>query len=339
MKRNYLLIAAAAVLVASCTPKTTEEVKEQKSPKVIVEVAGKQMVNQLIEFTGNIEPFVKNNISSASGQRIEKIYVEIGTRVSQGQLLVKMENPAYIQASIQVQTLKTDMMRLEALYNAGGASRQQYDQIKSQYDVAAESLANLDKNTKLLSPVSGVVTQRYFDNGDLATGQPILTVMQLQPVKIIVNISEEFYPQTKIGTPVDLSLDIYPGKVFKGRVSLIYPTVDASSRTFSVQISIPNGDLKLRPGMFARANVNFGAKERVVISDKAVIKQSGTNDKYVYVLDGDSVAYTKVELGKRLGSIYEVLSGVEAGQKIVVAGQSKLVDKTKVEVVTSQTDL
>ncbi len=339
MKKITYLIVLATVITASCSPKKEAEAKKADIAKVKTEVATTRKIEQIIDFTGNIEPFVKNNISSTSAQRIEKIYVEIGSRVTKGQLLVKMENPTYTQSRIQTENLKIEMNRIEALYKAGGVSQQQFDDIKTQYQVALDNLTNLDKNTKLLSPISGIVTQRNFDNGDLTMGQPILTVMQLQPVKIIVNISEEFYPQTRIGTPVDITLDIYPDKSFNGKVSLIYPTIDAVTRTFQTQVSIPNGDLKLRPGMFARAKVNFGAKERVVISDKAVIKQNGTNDKYVYILDGDAVSYVKVILGRRVGNIYEVISGVEAGQQVVVAGQSKLVDKTKVEVVKDGVDL
>lgn len=339
MKKITYLIVLATVITASCSPKKEAEAKKAEIAKVKTEVATTRKIEQIIDFTGNIEPFVKNNISSTSAQRIEKIYVEIGSRVTKGQLLVKMENPTYTQSRIQTENLKIEMNRIEALYKAGGVSQQQFDDIKTQYQVAQDNLTNLDKNTKLLSPISGIVTQRSFDNGDLTMGQPILTVMQLQPVKIIVNISEEFYPQTRIGTPVDITLDIYPGKSFNGKVSLIYPTIDAVTRTFQTQVSIPNGDLKLRPGMFARAKVNFGTKERVVIADKAVIKQNGTNDKYVYILDGDAVRYVKVTLGRRVGNIYEVISGVEAGQQVVVAGQSKLVDKTKVEVVKDGVDL
>jgi len=211
--------------------------------------------------------------------------------------------------------------------------------MKTQVNVAEQSIANLDKNTKLLSPIDGVVTQRNFDNGDLATGMPILVVMQIQPVKILINISEEFFPQVKIGTPVQISVDVYEGKTYSGKVSLIYPTIDPGTRTFQAQVSIGNANSEIRPGMFARARVDFGTKERVVVPDKAVIKQAGTNDKYVYVLNGDVVTYTKVELGKRVGSIYEVNSGLEVGQKIVIAGQSKLIDQSKVKVVDTGVDL
>jgi RND family efflux transporter MFP subunit len=250
-----------------------------------------------------------------------------------------MENLNYGNAKTQIENLKIDMSRIDALYAAGGVSKQQSDQIHTQVKVAEESLRNLDKNTKLLSPIDGVVTQRNFDNGDLTMGQPILVVMQLQPVKIMVSISEEFFPRVKIGTPVEISLDIYEGQKFPGKVSLIYPTIDVASRTFQAQVSINNPKMEIRPGMFARAKVELGAKNRVVVPDKSVIKQQGTNDKYIYVLDGETVVFTKVELGRRVGAQYEIISGIENGQKVVIAGMNNLVDKAKVEVTESGADL
>lgn len=339
MKKVTLLLAIGALFLGACTSKKVSNQASSSLPLVKVAEAKTQMVTQIAEFTGNIEPYAKNSISSSASQRIEKIYVEVGTRVRKGQLLVQMENLNYGNAKTQIENLKIDMSRIDALYAAGGVSKQQSDQIHTQVKVAEESLRNLDKNTKLLSPIDGVVTQRNFDNGDLTMGQPILVVMQLQPVKIMVSISEEFFPKVKIGTPVEISLDIYEGQKFPGKVSLIYPTIDVASRTFQVQVSINNPKMEIRPGMFARAKVELGAKNRVVVPDKAVIKQQGTNDKYIYVLDGETVVFTKVELGRRVGAQYEILSGIENGQKVVVAGMNNLVDKAKVEVTESGADL
>ncbi|MEN6618117.1 MAG: efflux RND transporter periplasmic adaptor subunit [Rikenellaceae bacterium] len=339
MKKITFLLALGILLFGSCSSNKQKDTTGTGELLVKVAEIGKQMVPQETEFSGNIEPFVKNNISSTAAQRVEKIYAEVGSRVRKGQLLVQMESNNYTQAKTQLENLKLDLSRIEALYKSGGIAAQQYDQMKTQVSVAEQSIANLDKNTKLLSPIDGVVTQRNFDNGDLATGMPILVVMQIQPVKILVNISEEFFPLVKLGTPVQIKVDVYEGKTYPGKVSLIYPTIDPGTRTFQAQVSIANENSEIRPGMFATAKVNFGTKERVVVPDKAVIKQVGTNDKYVYVLDGDVVTYTKIILGKRVGSIYEVKSGLEAGQKVVVAGQAKLSDKSKVKIVDSGADL
>ncbi len=339
MKKITSLLLIGALALASCSgEQAATETKEKVFP---VKVAGVEtaQVSQVIEFTGNIEPMVKNVISSAAAQRIEKIYVEVGSRVKKGQLLVQMESINYAQAKIQLENLKLDFSRVEALYKSGGIPAQQYDQMKTQVKIAEESIANLDFNTKLLSPIDGIVVQKNFDNGDLAPGQPILVVMQMQPVKILIGISEEFFPQVKTGTPVEITLDIYPGKKFNGKVMLIHPVIDASTRTFQAEVRIDNPSLQIRPGMFARAKVDFGTKDRVVVPDKAVIKQQGTNDKYVFVLEGDVVKYTKIELGKRVGAIYEVLSGLEVGQKIVVAGNTSLIDGSKVQITESDLNI
>ncbi|OJV22234.1 MAG: hypothetical protein BGO30_10995 [Bacteroidetes bacterium 41-46] len=338
MKKATLLIALGLALLSACNSQQTAVV-ESETPMVKVVEANEEMVNQIAEYTGNIEPFVKNNISSSTAQRVEKIFVEVGTNVKKGQLLVQMENINYANARIQLENLKTDLARTEALYKAGGISQQQYEQLKTQVKVAEENISNLDRNTKLLSPINGVVTARNFDNGDLTMGQPILVVMQLQPVKIMIAVSEEFYPVVKAGTPVEITLDVYEGKKYSGKVSLVYPTIDPMTRTFQVQVSIANQSMEIRPGMFARAKVELGSKKRVVVPDKAVIKQQGTNDKYVFVLDGDVVKYVKVEVGRRVGAKYEILSGLEAGQRVVVAGATNLIDNSRVKVTEGGLDL
>lgn len=340
MKKLLSLIVTGALLATACSQGEAEGQEDALNiPSVKVETLGERMVDQTIEFTGNIEPLVKNNISSAAAQRIDKIHAEVGTRVKKGQLLVEMEDVNYMQARIQLENLKVDLARTEALYKAGGISEQQYQQLKTQVNISEESIANLAKNTKLLSPIDGIVTHKNFDNGDIAAGQPILVVMQIQPVKILVNISEEFFPQVRIGTPATIRLDIYPDKSFSGNVMLIHPTIDAATRSFQAELRIENPSLLIRPGMFARAIVDFGSKERLVVPDVAVIKQPGTNDRYVYVLEGDKVFYRKVELGRRVGDIYEVAGGIALGDRVVVAGHTGLMDNIQVQVVTGGPDL
>ena len=342
MKKSVQLLSLLTILfIASCSGAKKEDVAivEEKEFSIKVAAIDTASVRQTVEFTGNIEPMYKNNISSAAAQRVEKIYVEVGDRVAKGQLLVQMENINYVQANLQLENLKLDLQRVEALYKAGGIAQQQYDQLKTQVSVSQEAISNLDRNTKLLSPIDGIVVQRNFDNGDLATGMPILVVMQMQPVKILINISEEFFPRVTVGMPVNISLDIYPDKKFSGKVVLIHPIIDSATKTFRAEVRIDNPQMAIRPGMFARAQVDFGTMNRVVVPDMAVIKQVGTNDRFVYVLNGNTVDYVKVELGKRVGSIYEVISGLQAGQRVVIAGHAGLIDKSKVKIVDSELDL
>ena len=333
MKRNSVLALSIALLITGCSgQQTTEEVA---IPEVKVQTVHKQSVDQSQIYTATIAPYSRNMISSyQTTMRIEKILVEVGNTVSAGQLLVQMEQSNYLQTKLQIENLKVDYNRVEALYQTGGVSKQQLDQLKVQLDVAQEAFENLEKNTFLKSPVNGVITQRNFDNGDLTGGQPILQVQQLNPLKVTINIQEKYYPLVKKGTTTAISLDSYPNELFEGKINLIYPTIDAASHTFTTEIVVNNGNGNIRPGMFARVSFNFGNEEHVVVPDLAVVKQSGINDRYVYVLNGNNtVNYVKVELGQRIGSLVEILSGLNDGDRVVTAGISRLVDGATVKVV------
>ncbi|MDR2585813.1 MAG: efflux RND transporter periplasmic adaptor subunit [Prevotellaceae bacterium] len=336
-----ILVFSIVLLTAGCNRggKQGTMDKEVGTVETIVEVKVQTVYLQSVEqeqiYTGTILPNTRNMISSFQAtMRIDKIMVEVGDYVTEGQLLVRMEETNYLQAKMQVENLKVDFGRVEALYQSGGVSKQQLDQMKVQLEVAQESLANLQKNTFLKSPVSGTVTMRNFDNGDLTGGQPILQVQQLNPLKILINIQEVYYPLVKPLMAASIRLESYPDDLFEAKVKLVYPTIDPVTHTFTTEMVVNNTNMKIRPGMFARVSFVFGSKERIVVPDRAVVKQSGVNDRYVYVLNSDqTVSYTKVVLGQRMGSTYELLSGLQDGDIVVTAGLTRLVDGTKVKVV------
>ena len=162
---------------------------------------------------------------------------------------------------------------------------------------------------------------------------PIYTVEQIKPVKLLVAVSESDYTKVKKGDSVEVKADALPELTFYGKIEKIYPTVDAATRTFNVEVLVPNNYSSLRPGMFTRVTVDFGSNNNVVIPDVAVVKQQGSGERFVYVLNADgTVTYKKVELGRRMGAEYEVLSGLEDGDKIVTGGQIRLKDGVKVTV-------
>ena len=120
--------------------------------------------------------------------------------------------------------------------------------------------------------------------------------------------SETLVKKVKIGEPVSVTLDLYGDEVVNGKVSFVYTSIDAATRTFPVEIKRDNKDLRIRPGMFARATINFGVEDNVVVPDLAIVKQAGSGDRYVYVYKDGTVSYNKVELGRRMGVDYELKS-------------------------------
>lgn len=336
-KTSFWGLITLALIATSCgsadEKKDAQEVA--KAPLVKVVKAIQEPVEQVTTFTGSIIPYAENSITPSMGLRIEKIHVDVGANVRKGQVLVEMDKRQYLQSEVQTQTLETDFLRTKRLYEEGGVSKQQLDQLETQLSVSKHATANLKENMDLISPITGVVTARIFDPGDVYSpgAGAILTVMQIDRVKVQVNISEIYFTKVKVGMGVDVKLDTYPDQVFDGRVSLIHPALDAATRTFVAEITITNPSQKLRPGMFCRVTLNFGKVDRVLVPDIAVQKQVGTNQRYLFsVKDGVAKRHV-VELGQIVGKNYEILSGVQAGEDVIIAGGQKLLDGTKVEIV------
>lgn len=332
MKRLKVIPLMLLIVLSSCKEKVAEQAAETVFP-VNVEQINLEEVEQIYDFTATVQPYKKNSIGSAQPNRIKKIFVEVGDRVRKGQVLVQMDAINRSQQKTQLNTIEADYNRVKELYAVGGASKQQLDQAKAQYDVAKDAFSSLDENTDLLSPIDGVVTVRNYDPGDMYNAQqPILTIMQIQPVKLLINVSETLYPRIKEGMSVNVLLDVYGDEVFKGKVNLIYPTIDETTRTFSVEVLLPNSNNKVRPGMFARVVLPIEKVERIVVSDKAVVKQAGSNERFVFVVDGDRVVHTKVEIGRRMDNKYEIINGLQPGQNVVVNGAARLVNGSKIEI-------
>ncbi|MCD7914704.1 MAG: efflux RND transporter periplasmic adaptor subunit [Tannerellaceae bacterium] len=331
---TILPITAFAILASCSGGKKQETVEVVEKPQVRVETVHTQDVDQIQEFTATVEANITNNIApQTAGIRIKKVLVEVGDRVRQGQKLAEMDNANLVQAKIQLDNLEVEFNRIDELYKIGGASKSDWDARKTSLDVARTSYDNLIENTQLLSPISGIVTARNYDSGDVYDSNPVYVVEQIQPVKLIVHVSESYFTRIKKGDNVNVRLDVYGDEVFQGKIHLIHPTIDASTRTFSVEIYIPNTNERIRPGMFARVTMNFGTENRVVIPDQAIVKQTGSGERFVYVYENGHVVFHLVELGRRMGNRCEVISGVSDGAQVLVTGHNRITNGMEVEIV------
>lgn len=336
---NKVILFLFVIGLAACgggqnTPEKGQNDESKQAPKVKIQQVVARDVEQIYEFTATVEPIVKNNINPTTPGRIRQIFVEVGDKVVKGQRLAQMDAVNLVNSETQIENFKRIYKRVSELHAVGGASQQELDNARLQLTLAETNLKTLQENTLLLSPISGIVSARNYDNGDMYNGQqPILTVMQINPVLLKINVSETFFSKVKPGMQVDVKLDVYEKESFKGKVSLVYPTIDERTRTFGVEIKLDNPGSKVRPGMFARVNINFGKINRVVVPDQAIVKQTGSGARYVYQLEGDKVSYKQIELGRRIDKEYELISGIESGSEVVVSGQSKLADGITVEVI------
>lgn len=326
---------AIASLVASCSSddKTATNAVEEL-PRIEVDVAHQREVPQIKVYTANVEADNINNISPSTANRITSITVDVGDRVRKGQTLVTLDPVNITQVKLNLEQTKREYDRAVTLLEIGAGTQQSVEQLKTQLDVYQTQYNNLRENAVLVSPITGVVTARNYDPGDMSGSQPVLTVGQLSPiVKVMINVSENDLQLIKSGMPVDVTFDAFAGETFTGKIARVYPTVDTSTRTFQVEVQIANRDERILPGMFARVEINLGDMQNVVVPDRAVVKQTGSGNKYVYVYHNGTVSYNRVELGRRLDDAYELLSGCNDGDTVVIAGQTRLADGVKAEII------
>lgn len=340
MNRKLIYAAAAILALSACSSKTgknndIQQTAEAKTPVVSVITASKQNVPQTGSYSASIQAYAVNNIASQTGGRIQKLNREIGDFVSAGDVLAELDRIQLDQAELTYRNNERELKRLSGLLKEGGVSQSDFDSFELSYKVSKSNYENLLENTILRSPINGVISARNYDRGDMySMSSPIYTVQQIVPVKLLVPVSESDYTRIKKGDSVDITVDALPGKTFKGSVLRLYPTIDAASHTFSAELVVRNENRELRPGMYARATVLFEEVDRIVVPDGAVVKQQGSGQKLVYVLDADNCAHARVvETGRHIGNEYEIISGIEEGETIVVKGNSNLKSGEKVEVV------
>lgn len=338
MNVRTIIYVAAAVMAVSCgnnNSKTAEQPQaaEVRLPNVTIMAASYKDVPQSDVYTANVEAYAKNNIAPQSPSRIQKIYVEVGDFVRAGQIVAKMDEVSLNQSKLSMANDSLEYSRIKKLYEQGGVSKSDFDAMELKYNVTRSQYQNLLENTILRSPVSGVITARNYDQGDMYGGSPIYVVEQITPVKLYVGISEMDYTRVKKNDTVTLTADALPGKTFTGRIARIYPTIDAATHTFTAEVNVANSDRLLRPGMYARVTVNFGSNHSIVVPDDCVVKQQGSGVRSVFVLQNDNtVKEIVVTLGRHFGTEYEILSGIAEGDNVVVKGQASLKNGSKVNV-------
>lgn len=334
--RYIILAIATATIFIGCGGAPTTTTTSTSEPKRVLTKSTKaiaQSVDLKEVFTSEIIAYKENNITpAANGVRIDKIYFDIGDKVNQGELVATLDPTQYNQQMITVDHLRLDYQRLLPVYESGGVSKQVIDQAKSALDVQEEIARNLKKNIELHSPISGVVTERNSEEGDLFINQPILHIAHIDKVKVRAQISEQHFPQVRVGMPVELSVDIYPNELFTGSVSLIYPTLNSESRTFTVEVTIPNRSMLLRPGMYGHTSFNLGSKPGVMIPDIAIQKQFGSAESFIYVVEDGEARRRRITRGRQVGDLVDILSGVDVGDEVITTAFSRISDGTTIEI-------
>ncbi|MGX8712476.1 MAG: efflux RND transporter periplasmic adaptor subunit [bacterium] len=310
---------------------------KKEAEKVKVQTLQSERIAKTLELSATLEGYETMNIAPSVTGHIEHIYVEVGSRVQKGAMLVRMDQTQLNTTRINLANTLTELERVTALKASGSVSEQVYDQTKTGYEQLAENERFLNENTFVKAQFAGVISAKNYEDGEMYAGQPILTLTQINRLKAIISIPETYFPLVHAGMKVNVESDIYPGKTFPATIEIVYPTVDPASHTFQAKLNIPNSSEKIRPGMYVRASFGVGEVNTIVVPYQSVLKLTGSNDRYVFVNDEGTARRVAVTLGQRFDDRIEIIpiesGAIKAGDQLVVTGQARLVDGDKLEIV------
>lgn len=333
-------LTLAGLGLVACGGKKQEatSAQQKEAEKVIVQVLKSERIAKTIELSTTLEGYETMNVAPSITGHIEHIYVEVGSRVSKGTMLVRMDQTQLNTTRINLANAKVELERATELKAAGNVSQQVYDQTKAQYDQLVETERFQNENTFVRSQLSGVVSAKNYEDGEMYSGNPILTLTQINRLKALINVPESYFPLVKQGMKMEVTSDIYPGQTFPATIEIVYPTIDPNTHTFQCKLNIPNGGEKIRPGMYVRTKLALGEVDAIVVPYQSVLKLTGSNDRYVFT-NKDGVAHrVAVTLGQRYDDRIEVIpvqpGDLKEGDQLVTTGMGRLIDGIPLEIVT-----
>jgi membrane fusion protein, multidrug efflux system len=348
-----VIFSCIVFLGAGCTTKK-EEAKAEKIINIKVITTQKKTVRPYIEATGNLQPWDEAIISPEVDGMLQEIPVEEGFPVTKGMVLAKINDIDYRlavqtaeaalgQAQANLSNAKVMFNRMDALYKQSGVSKQEFDNASTRLDLAAQDFERAKAALALAkerlsrvfirSPLNGWVKLKGVTTGMLAkTGNPIMSVIQTDPLFCTFSVTDKEFGALKAGQDVVFSVDAFPGREFKGKVDIIYPNVDEHSRMLKVEALIPNKSLELKPGLFARVTVYTGAPKEAVLIPITSILYEGTKAR-IFLNENSKARERYLTLGKKYGEMMEIAEGLQAGEQLVVVGQNTLTEGVNVRVV------
>ncbi|HAC16814.1 MAG TPA: hypothetical protein DCE78_12850 [Bacteroidetes bacterium] len=338
---KILLIFSLTLLIGlqACSE---EEVAEERQDPIVVEgieaVVSEQ--SRFVTYSGTLEPWKQMNVGSSNPGRIDRIFVQEGDHVQVGDPLIQMEDNQLRQARINYETTKREYERLVPLHEQGAVTRQQLEMAQTEYENAEINLGVLEDNTQLRSKVDGIVTEKWFEEGELYSASPseagspgIIQVMQLNPLKLMVNVNESMLRFINEGQPVSLTVDALPDMEFDSEINRVFPTINPQNRSFRVEVLVDNTEGNLRPGMFSRASLETQKIEGLFVPREALIRGTSANTQdVIFLIDDENQAVRQVvSVGVFLDQMVLIESGLESNQFVVIKGKQRLESGMKVE--------
>jgi len=300
---------------------------------VRTEAASLRVLDKIVRAAGRIEPDERHlyTIAPKFEGYVERLHVNVtGQPVARGQPLFEVYSPELVSAQREYAIAAQGVLSLK---DAGGEAQNSMQQLAAaslarlkNWDISEEQVKALvqsgeaKRTLTFRSPVSGIVTEKKAVQGmRFMPGEVLYQVADLSAVWIVADVFEQDIGQVKLGAKTQIRINAYPGKVFEGAITYVYPTLKAETRTVSVRMELPNPGQLLKPGMFAQMELAIGAKTQVVTVPVSAVIDSGTRRIVLVQLKEGRYEPREVKLGARSDDYVEVLEGVQDGERVVVA--------------------
>jgi membrane fusion protein (multidrug efflux system) len=329
------------------------KVIEERVFIVQVQPVETRSLRPFIEAIGTLKAFEQVVVSSEIEGILRTTNVEEGSFVSKGALLAAVDDRDYAselrrvefalkQAEATLVNARAEFGRKEALYREELVTKQQFDDVATRLAVADAEVERSKAalaiareryaKTRILAPMAGWISEKKISQGEyVRNGTPLYTLVQIDPLKLLFTVSEKDIGKLRIGQDVQFKVDAYPDREFKGRVTILYPTIDERTRSLTVEARAANPERLLKPGLFAKVTLYTDEPRDTVVIPVTSMLYEGRNVK-VFVVEGDRARERPVKPGNKYDDVMEVTEGLKGGETLVVTGQQNLAEGAKVNV-------
>jgi RND family efflux transporter MFP subunit len=329
-----ILAALGAITFRIISSSKSAEGRRQLAPLVKIEKPARELVKIILQFNGDVLPVRQAGIFSKVGGNLERIYVDMGSKVRSNQLLATIDSTElyqqYQQANATYQNARIAYGRVQQLIEKNLSSKQDLDNSEATMKVAQsyfEAAATRLSYSKIVAPFSGIITKRFLDPGALvaANNATLFTLMNLDSVKIIVNVPEKDVHSIYGIRTASAEFDAIPDKEFFGRVTLFSESVDLTTRTMAIQIEIANLNHLIKPGMFATIRMIVAEHPNAItVPTNAILKDE--IGQYIFALGDKTAKRIRIKIGNEQIERTEIVSGLYGNEDIIIVGQQFVKD-------------
>ncbi|MBM3307253.1 MAG: efflux RND transporter periplasmic adaptor subunit [Candidatus Eisenbacteria bacterium] len=340
VRSGVVALTLVAVVAAGGCGGEKAAVEERGRVPVAVAQVGAGTVSPVMSYSGTVKPWRKVLLGAQIPGRVEKLHVDVGDRVTEGDLLVELGGEQLTEARARFAAIESDHERMKVLADRGAISEQAFEQSEAAYKAAKAGYDLVTGSARLRAPFSGIVSARYLDEGEVFTlmsmmtpSPAVLEIVKIDTVKVEIRVAEREKALVSSGLAAEVTSSALRGRTLRGEVTRVDPILDAMSRTAAADVVVANPGEVLRPGMFADVALALSPRSALLVPRDALVRQEGTAAFYVYVVDGGVARRRDLRLGESFGESVEVLAGLEDGESVVTAGRYRLRDGAEVEIV------